>query len=353
MKILALNTTSINSYVALKNEQDIKVCKVEDRQSEKLLVTIDEILTSNNLTLKDIDYFAINVGPGSFTGIRIGLATIKAFLFSLNKQCVTLNSFDLVAYNIKDKNFIVMIDSGNKDFYYAEYIDNKIVNLSNMKEDEIVEYAKSKNLKIYISLVDKDKITSDYIEIIDNNTSNIIEIASYKINKGEFASGVDLSPIYIKKSQAENSLNDNISKNLEILECRDYKQLISIENECFENAWTEQMFKEEFSNTDRYYFVAKVKNEFVGYIGIWQTGDDLNILKLAVIPRFRNLSIGQKLVEKAIQLKKENNFNKLFLEVDDKNEKAIKLYEKCGFECKYTRKKYYANGNDCKMMFLK
>lgn len=353
MKILALNTTSINSYVALQNEEKIDFIRVQDKQSEKLLVTIDEILNKNNLTLGDIDCYAVNVGPGSFTGIRIGLATIKAFLFSQNKKCVVLNSFDLLSYNIKDKDFIVMLDSGNKDFYYAEYSDNKLKNLSNIDENTLLEYAKSKNLKVYASSDDKEKISSLLVNFIDADMSTILNIASSKIQNGEFAKNTDLCPLYIKKSQAENSLNENIEKNLTITKCENYKDLINIENECFETPWTENMLKEEFSSLDRYYYVAKVKNENVGYIGAFNTGDGLNILKLAVIPRFRNLSIGKQLVEKIIALKNENNIEKLFLEVDAKNEKAIKLYTKCGFECVATRKKYYANGNDCLVMFLK
>ena len=134
MRILAISTTNINSYVALKNNDLIDIKNVVDKQSEKLLSTIDEVLTENNISLKDIDCFAVNVGPGSFTGIRIGLATIKAFLFSQNKPCVVLNSFDLVSYNILDKDFIVIVDSGNKDFYYAIYKNGKIVELSNLDE---------------------------------------------------------------------------------------------------------------------------------------------------------------------------------------------------------------------------
>ena len=65
--------------------------------SEKLMPLIDEILKTNNVTLNDIDLFACGVGPGSFTGVRIGVSTIKAFVDSSNKPCVAVSSFESLA----------------------------------------------------------------------------------------------------------------------------------------------------------------------------------------------------------------------------------------------------------------
>lgn len=353
MKILAISTTNINSYVALKNDDLISIKNVIDKQSEKLLPTIDETLTENKLALKDIDCFAVNVGPGSFTGIRIGLATIKAFLFSQNKPCIVLNSFDLVSYNILDKDFVVIVDSGNKDFYYAIYKNGQIVELSNLEEDAVIKLAKNLNLPLYVSSLDEDKIHNDYIKVVKFNKENILNIAINKFNNNEIAVNTDLSPIYVKKSQAENSLNENIAKNLTIEKCTNYKDILLVENECFVSPWTENMFVDEFNQNDRMYFQAKVKNEVVGYIGASDNGEEINILKLAVIPRFRSLSIGQKLVETIIKIKNEKGYKNLFLEVDDKNEKAIRLYKRCGFDVVSTRKRYYQNGDDCLVMFLK
>ena len=81
MNILAIDTTTRNACVCLKYKDEVIEKNIENNitHSEKLLPLIDDVLTEKNITLDDIDmFFAIN-GPGSFTGIRIGLATIKAF----------------------------------------------------------------------------------------------------------------------------------------------------------------------------------------------------------------------------------------------------------------------------------
>lgn len=352
MNTLILNTASINSEISLRNKNKIITQKLNDSHSEHLLPTIDRLLTQNDLSIENIDYFGINLGPGSFTGIRIGVSTIKAFLFNSKSKCVAFNSFDLVAYNIKDNEFIVIVDSGNKDFYYAHYKNSNLIEMSFEALENIKTIAKENNIKIYASSKEKQVINDSDVNFVEMQEYALDDLVIKKINNNDLSESNDLCPIYVKRSQAEVGLDDKIKKGLKIEKCVNYLPLLSIENECFSNPWSENTFKEEFSLNDRYYYVAKVFDETVGYIGLWKTGDDLNILKVAVLPRFRQLGIATKLIEQAKILKANENLDKIFLEVDNKNEKAMALYEKCGFVTKYTRVKYYQNGDDCNVMFL-
>ena len=83
MNILSIDTTTKVAGVSLQYNNEItkKSLSNEVTHSEKLLPLIDEILNENNISLKDIDMYACINGPGSFTGIRIGLSTLKAFSF--------------------------------------------------------------------------------------------------------------------------------------------------------------------------------------------------------------------------------------------------------------------------------
>ena len=72
------------------------------KHSAYLLPTLKRILDSLGLKLKDFDYFAVGLGPGSFTGIRIGLSVIKGFAYALNKPLVGISSLDILACNVKD-----------------------------------------------------------------------------------------------------------------------------------------------------------------------------------------------------------------------------------------------------------
>ncbi|MCR4337013.1 MAG: tRNA (adenosine(37)-N6)-threonylcarbamoyltransferase complex dimerization subunit type 1 TsaB [Candidatus Omnitrophica bacterium] len=103
MNILAIDTST--SYLSLAVGKDNKVLNSSNVLLEKVLSSsiidrIDKILKKSRLTLSKIDGFAVGLGPGSFTSLRIGLSTIKAFAFSLDKPIVGIPSLDLIAQNV-------------------------------------------------------------------------------------------------------------------------------------------------------------------------------------------------------------------------------------------------------------
>ena len=109
MKILAIETSSKVCAVALL-ENDIliqeKILEDENTHSVKLMPLVDELLRETKTNIQDIDLFACDKGPGSFTGIRIGIATIKAFMDVTNKKAVGITSLETLAYNVKQEGII-------------------------------------------------------------------------------------------------------------------------------------------------------------------------------------------------------------------------------------------------------
>lgn len=90
MKILSIDTSSkICSVCLLEDDKIIKEINIDDgnTHSQNLMPLIDEIFKSTNLTLDNIDLLACSKGPGSFTGVRIGISTIKAFADVKNIRC--------------------------------------------------------------------------------------------------------------------------------------------------------------------------------------------------------------------------------------------------------------------------
>lgn len=131
MNLLGVDTTTKKASVSLLYRNKI-VTKWEDNEithSEKLLPLIDEILTENHLTLSDIDQYACINGPGSFTGIRIGLSTLKSFSFVDRKKIFSLSSTDLIALSAYEKSeygekqlpatVISLIDARNHRVYHS------------------------------------------------------------------------------------------------------------------------------------------------------------------------------------------------------------------------------------------
>ena len=124
MVILSISTSTNICSVCLGNENTIiKELSIHDAKthSENLMPLIDKLLKTTNYSLKDINYLACDVGPGSFTGIRIGIATIKAISEVHNIPIVPISSLQALSYNanISDGLICSMIDARNENIYYC------------------------------------------------------------------------------------------------------------------------------------------------------------------------------------------------------------------------------------------
>lgn len=121
MKILSIDTSSdICSVAILEDDTVINELHIDDikTHSEKLMPLISNIFEQCHLNLDNIDLIACSKGPGSFTGIRIGLATVKAFADSKNIQAIGISSLDGLAYNIENEGLTCsLIDARNNNVY--------------------------------------------------------------------------------------------------------------------------------------------------------------------------------------------------------------------------------------------
>lgn len=127
------------------------------------------------------------------------------------------------------------------------------------------------------------------------------------------------------------------------------KDILSSE---FDNFWTYSVFKSELQNPNSQYFVAIQDDEIVGFAGIWKAIDDMHITNIVTRISKRHLGIASMLLEKLINVSKEENVNSLTLEVNENNIYAIRLYEKYNFKKIGLRKNYYAQNENAIIMTL-
>lgn len=140
----------------------------------------------------------------------------------------------------------------------------------------------------------------------------------------------------------------NISK-MTLLDLLEIKNILVSE---FDDFWNFDIFKSELENENSKYLVAKFSDEIVGFAGIWKAVDDMHITNIVTKKVYRNKGIASKLLEKLIQLAKEDNVLSLTLEVNDNNIYAIKLYEKYNFKKIGLRKNYYSQNENAIIMTL-
>ena len=359
MKVLAINTSNAFGEIALKDDAEYLKKTIESPYSENIMTSLQSLLDDSCMSLDEIDVFGIVTGPGSFTGIRIGMAVIKGILCGLQKKCVEINSFDLLSYNIKDDNYIVLLDSGNADCYYAIYKNHKVFEIGFETVENIISFAQRDKINVYYSAQESNKFAEfDYIKQIDVDENSLINLCYEKAEKSEFVSIEKISPVYIKLSQAEIGLEKKIKEGLSFRDANavDSEALAIVDEQCFADGterYSKLSFENELKEPSKHYFVALYQNLVVGYVGVQTLGDELNLLKLAVLPQYQKLGIGCKLMEHTFEYRKSHNLSLYFLEVKENNKTAIKLYQKFGFKTESIREKYYSDGQNALVMFCK
>ena len=104
MKILSVDSSAIVASAALCEDGKLLAeytLNNKNTHSETLLPMIESLLSFFSLTAKDIDLFAVSSGPGSFTGVRIGAATVKGLAFASGKDCLGVSTLEAIAYNLR------------------------------------------------------------------------------------------------------------------------------------------------------------------------------------------------------------------------------------------------------------
>lgn len=230
MKILSIDTASDVCGVSILENENL-ICKMDSNtgrtHSENLLPMINNALNKSSIALKDIDLLVCDNGPGSFTGIRIGIATVKAFYDSLSINCIGISSLESLAYNLrksaKDNELICsLIDCKNDNCYYAlyEFKNNKFNELIGPSTDginSILDLLSSYNSKItfigdgainYKKLICSKTSSSNFAD--DNILSSFsLGLAGFiKYNLG--ITNENISPIYLKKPQAQIQLENKL-----------------------------------------------------------------------------------------------------------------------------------------------
>lgn len=227
MKILAIDTSTIAASAAVADETKLYGELFTDfklKHSEKLLVICDSLLKNLRMEIADMDYIAVSRGPGSFTGIRIGMATAKGFAQALDKPVVCISSIEALARNAFYYPHLIcpMLDAQRDQLYAGVYTsDGK--SLTEYKPENVYEFAQMLDIinasgKDALLLGDgANKFYAKYEDRFKNNVciaeenmlmpkaSNVARIALDKINEGKIDDCFTAMPNYIRAAQAEEN----------------------------------------------------------------------------------------------------------------------------------------------------
>ncbi len=191
MKALIFDSTSEDLLVMLiSGEKTDYIISSGDKRSHnsKILELADELLTRNNLTVSDIEYVSSVTGPGSFTGIRIGVSTANALSYGSGAELVDVNAFEAMAYGKKDA--LCLIDALHGNYYFAKVTGGVISETGYMEKAQ----------------ADEDKSDKVFRTVDRTYASNLAAVIKDKAEKNHTAK--KLMPLYLRKSQAEREAEE-------------------------------------------------------------------------------------------------------------------------------------------------
>lgn len=244
MYILSLDTTAKTAAAGISEYSDGKLLPVSQTvlnstltHSESILPMIDFCLKNARLTLDDIELCAISAGPGSFTGVRIGISTLKGLAFGRKIKCIPVSTLEALCHNVDDAKrdtiICAVMDARRNQFYNALFKADGCGNIKRLCPDraisaedlfsELSEKYSSKNIlfvgdgavlaqkllnlseiNIKASLVRYDRMYQDAYSVAKTAILIYDEKKDY--------SSEQLSPVYLRLSQAERERNERLSK---------------------------------------------------------------------------------------------------------------------------------------------
>lgn len=220
MLVLAIDTATKIGSVALYDDKigvigEINLY-VKVNHSNVIMDAVDSLFKLSGLTIKDVDRIAVTIGPGSFTGIRIGTAIAKGLAYSLKKPIVGVNELDVLAHMGENREDIIvpLIDARKERVYFSKYryIDNILLREEEYKDGELREILDDLKGKKVTFIGDGATVNEKLINEILEKDYTIFSKAN-SIPRAGVAAQISLhlpednlytlEPLYVNKSQAE------------------------------------------------------------------------------------------------------------------------------------------------------
>ncbi len=231
MKILALDSTAVVGTVALCEDERLiahYTLNTGNTHSQTLLPMIESVLRSAEWTVDDVELFAVSQGPGSFTGVRIGIATIKGLAFGKNIPCAGVSTLDALAYNLRYLNGIICpVMNARRAQVYNALFSCKDGQLTRLCPDRAISIAEldeelaAMDQPVYL-VGDGYDITHEGLQKAtalpvpeelrcqSGYSVALCGLAAYK--NGDATDDTTLAPVYLRPSQAERERNERLAK---------------------------------------------------------------------------------------------------------------------------------------------
>jgi tRNA threonylcarbamoyl adenosine modification protein YeaZ/ribosomal-protein-alanine acetyltransferase len=318
--VLAIDTSTSQTCVALVENGKILFNKSHLDPLAHGEVLPKLVAQALKLTTK-VDLVAVGMGPGPFTGLRVGITFAQSYALAAGINWVGVCSLDAMAANISEEDFIVSTDARRKERYWARYKNGVQFTAPAVSKGSELE-------KFGVQIFQEGDYFPDPVAIAN------LGLSSSSITE----------PIYIRKPDAY-PLPDGVK--FRTMTALDLVSAVGIEKVVYgKAAWSSAQFKEEFAKAPKNanYLAAELDGELVAYAGIFFAADVADIHTITVTDKHRRKGIGRELLKRMIDWARVKKADAIMLEMRLGNDQARPLYEHYGFVEISKRENYYGPG---------
>ena len=316
-------------------------------QAEVLAPMVQDAMKMAGVGFADLNRIAVTTGPGTFTGVRIGLAMARGLGVALNIPIIGINSLTAIAANETMENIpiVVAADARAGEIYFASYDKTRL----EVTAPVVVALAEAHKFMPSHSVRMLGTAAEMLLQKLGNHphlrsdagdlpiAENFVRLAA-----GIPASDIPPEPLYLRapdvKPQAAKisfSTAGSTAANL----------LAEIHGESFAMQWDEKAFRELLNSPGTSAILISSQNNPTGFALLRKAADEAEILTICTRPAFRQKGHAKLLMQHMESLLRKDGVKSLFIEVATSNHAGLALYRSCGFTQAGVRKNYYERGD--------
>ena len=343
------------------------------QHAEVLAFLVSDVLEEAGVTMPELTHIACGVGPGPFTGLRVGLATAKTMGYALGIPVVGICTLDAIAREHQagvSESVTVMTGARRHEFYWSTYDANgtriagpEVAREENLPTSGIVVGGPSSP-----AVPDARWIAQIAVEAIARGEEPA-PLGAVDVEQpagGDGASTADFirgrtllaaEALYLRRPDAVPPASavpsPAVAPKVRTMRWWDIDTVSALEPQLFATtAWSAGTFWSELAGAPdtRHYVVAEELRQIVGYAGITIYPPEAEVQTIAVAPWQQRHGTGRALLQALIGEAAERGCSRMLLEVSADNAAAISLYESFGFEINGRRRDYYGAGQDAVLM---
>ncbi len=355
--ILAIDTSGDALLVAIADRARVYAehnGSADRRHSESIVTAIDTVLRASDIKADSLESLAVMSGPGSFTGLRVGIATALGLAEAWSKPILSVGNFELARHFWAERQPapVVVIHCRGDEFFVADGTSPvEVLNHTEIVrrfEGRVFAGAGAARLKQAVGSARAMK-TAVPLEWSAGGMAKTIAVIAPTISRLD---PVNLDVNYMIKSQPELK-RERTQIEVGELQLPDLADVLAIEQEAFSDPWESSSFESDIVNEHVITLAARQGGRCVGYLSCIAIEDYGYIANIAVHREHRSHGIGRMLLDELRRRLELRRISDLVLDVRVSNESAIRFYERYGFQVLTRRKGFYTKPPEDSLTMLR